>query len=102
MSFEIASPRERGVNTTNMHEGHTRTAITVEDAEALPSDATLHLATHASLVVLAILAVCGLADVAHVYIEDLFVARGYLSERAPRYAFYNIAMFWTTYAALVP
>ena len=69
---------------------------------APPSDATLHLATHASFVVLAILAVCGLADVAHVYIEDLFVARGYLSERVPRYAFYNIAMFWTTYAALVP
>src|SRR5262245_60883863 len=47
------------------------------------SEATLHLAAHASFVVLAILAVCGLADVAHVYIEDLFVGGGYLSERPP-------------------
>ena len=49
----------------------------------LPSkpEASLHLAAQASLVVLAILAVCGLADIAHVYIEDLFIARGYLVER---------------------
>jgi hypothetical protein len=70
----------------------------------LPSkpEASLHLAAQASLVVLAILAVCGLADIAHVYIEDLFIARGYLVERPQPYALYNIILFWTTYAALVP
>jgi hypothetical protein len=70
----------------------------------LPSkpEASLQLAAHASLVVLAILAVCGLADIAHVYIEDLFIARGYLLDRPQPYAFYNIVLFWTTYAALVP
>jgi hypothetical protein len=66
------------------------------------SEATLQLAAQASVVVLAILAVCGLADIAHVYIEDLFIARGYLIERPQPYALYNIILFWTTYAALVP
>src|SRR5215467_3454446 len=70
----------------------------------LPSkpEASLQLAAQASLVVLAILAVCGLADVAHIYIEDVFIARGYLLDRPQPYALYNIILFWTTYAALVP
>src|SRR5215470_19326612 len=63
---------------------------------------TLQMAAHASVVVLAILAVCGLADIAHVYIEDVFIARGYLADRPQPYALYNIILFWTTYAALVP
>src|SRR5437763_7448141 len=66
------------------------------------SEATLQVAAQASIVVLAILAVCGLADIAHVYIEDLFIARGYLVERRQPYALFNIILFWTTYAALVP
>ncbi len=65
-------------------------------------EATLQLAAHASVVVLTILAVCGLADITHVYIEDVFIARGYLVDRPQPYALYNIILFWTTYAALVP
>jgi signal transduction histidine kinase len=65
-------------------------------------EGTLQLAAQASIVVLAILAVCGLADIAHVYIEDLFIARGYLAERPQPYALYNILLFWMSYAALVP
>ena len=45
--------------------------------------ATLHLAAHASIVVFAILTVCGLLDVAHVYIQYFF-GEGYLTERPPR------------------
>ena len=52
--------------------------------------------------IFAILAVCGLVDIAHVSIENVFVGRGYLSERPLRYSFYNIVLFWTTYGALVP
>ena len=63
--------------------------------------ATLHLAAHASIVVFAILTVCGLLDVAHVYIQYFF-GEGYLTERPPRNTLYNIVLFWTTYAALVP
>ena len=40
-------------------------------------DATLQLAAHASVVVFAILAVCGLLDIAHVYIEDIFIGGGF-------------------------
>ena len=65
-------------------------------------EATLQLAAQASVVVLAILAVCGLVDIAHVYLEDIFIGGGYLAERPPRYSLYNIILFWTTYAALVP
>jgi hypothetical protein len=65
-------------------------------------ETSLQLAAQASIVVLAILAVCGVADVVHVYVEDLFVGGGYLAERSPRYTLYNIVLFWTTYAALVP
>jgi hypothetical protein len=65
-------------------------------------EATLQLAAQASLVVLAILAVCGLVDIIHVSIENVFIGGGYLSERPLRYSLYNIVLFWTTYAALVP
>jgi two-component system LytT family sensor kinase len=66
------------------------------------SETALQLAAEASLVIFAILAVCGLVDIAHVSIENVFVGRGYLSERPLRYSFYNIVLFWTTYGALVP
>jgi two-component system LytT family sensor kinase len=66
------------------------------------SEGDLQLAAQASIVVLAILAVCGLTDIAHVYVEDLFIARGYPIERPQPYALYNILLFWITYAALVP
>ena len=65
-------------------------------------DGDLQLTAQASLVVLAILAVCGLADIGHLYIEHLFIARGYPIEQPQPYALYNILLFWTTYAALVP
>jgi two-component sensor histidine kinase len=70
----------------------------------LPSrpEGDLQLAAQASIVVLAILAVCGLADIAHLYIQGLFIARGYLTEQPQPYALYNILLFWTTYGALVP
>ena len=51
--------------------------------------ATLHLAAHTSIVVFAILTVCGLLDVAHVYIQYFF-GEGYLTERPPRNTLYNI------------
>jgi two-component system LytT family sensor kinase len=63
---------------------------------------TLQMAAQASLVVLAILAVCGLMDIARVFIEDVFIGGGYLAERPLRYSLYNIVLFWTTYGALVP
>src|ERR1700740_677664 len=66
------------------------------------TEGDLQLAAQASVVVLAILAVCGLADIAHVSIEEMFIARGYPIERPQPSALYNILLFWTTYAALVP
>jgi two-component system LytT family sensor kinase len=66
------------------------------------SEPDLQLAAQASLVVFVILAVCGLVDITHVSIENVFIGRGYLSERPLRYSFYNIVLFWTTYGALVP
>ena len=63
--------------------------------------ATLHFAAHTSIVVFGILTVCGLLDVAHVYIQYFF-GEEFLTERPPRNTLYNIVLFWTTYAALVP
>src|ERR1700704_3623506 len=61
-------------------------------------EASLHLAAHASVAVFAIVGVCVLFDLLHIYV----FGAGYLVNRPPRTSLYNIVLFWATYAALVP